>query len=676
VLFESGCSRKAVPRYVDYIMKIIRLSLLTALMLGALLHQSDGQQVLPLTQQLKLAGVMPKGALLYIQARDLSALMKKWLASPVRKDFYGSPSFDAFSRSHLYVKLQNRKADFDQALGFSIGEDRLAELAGGASALSVYDIGKLELVFVTEIPSVKAVQSTMFKAAPQFEQKSASGVPYYLHEVTTDGGRLNQQFCFAYSGGKLIVATTEGLMVRALTAATAGSKESLLSDVMATGTPAAGFSAHDVTLWLDQGKLNKNRHFINYWIYHNTADNEDNSISNIESGLIDLEFASDGMRERRWFVLKTGDGPQPAGKSGISAEDTSALLRFAPPGVGMAEVKGPLRSNQDLGEAASRVLFGKLPDESATGTGTPNTADSTPEASEDHRSERYSQLDERFDMDVDDDSGAQVPATAVPSSSSAARATAPGAAGGATDPAKRFGKNIASLLDSISPAGSCEMVRATTTGLDTKKPFVGFERAVVIEMKVDAILDRTLLERTIADESRSRFVIAGVDSPVVWQDEAAVRYMAQSLLEQGACYCVSGKYLVLASSKEFAKDILRAAATTTTPPATAATKLTGSVELYAVLHIADAQPVFDRLMAKLDRGAAQGEGDNTGAANGDSNSDDSKEDASKEGDQKKEVKFFSDNLSSLIKASGIREVRLQREISGSVMAEQVSYSWK
>jgi hypothetical protein len=665
-------------------MKIIRLSLLTVLMLGALLHQSDGQQALPLEEQLKLAGVMPKGALLYIQARDFSALMKRWLASPVRKDFYASPSFDAFSRSHLYVKLQNRKADFDQALGFSLGEDRLAELAGGASALSVYDIGKLELVFVTEIPRAKAIQSALFKAAPHFEQRSASGASYYVHEVTTDGGRLNQEFCFAYSGSKLIVTTTEGLMARALGAATAAGADSLLSDVLASGKQAPGFSAHNITLWVDQAKLNKNRHFINYWIYHNTGESEDNSISNIENGLIDLDLGSDGMRERRWFVLKAGDAPKPAGKASISAEDAAGLMRFAPAGVGMAEVNGPPRSNQGLGEAVSRTLFGKLPDESATGTGTPNTTTSTQETNGEQRSDRYSQLDERFDMDVDDDTGVQSAAAAVPSAASAS--TSPGInrsgsnSGSAADPAKRFGNNIAAFLDSIAPAGYCEIVRSTTTGLDAGKPFVGFERAVVIQMKSGATVDRTLLERTITDELRSRFIIAGVQPPLEWKDEAAVRYLAQSLLEQGSSYCVSGKYLVLTSSKEFARDILRAASTTAKPVAPAAPKLTGPVDLYAVIHIADAKPVFDSLMAKLDRGASQSDATATSGTDGTTNEDQSQDDQSQDddtqkGDQKKEVKFFSDNISSFIKASAIREVRLQRATTGSVMSERVTYSW-
>ncbi len=192
------------------------LILSIAILILVVSHRSDGQQARPVAEQLKLAGVMPRGAMVYVQANDLSTLMKTWLASSVRSQFYESPSFAAFQKSRIYLKLQNRKKDFESAIGVELNENRLAELSGGASAVSIYDIGKIEMAFVTEVPRVRAVASTLFKQAPQFSERSANGTSYYVRDVTTDGGRLNQQFCFAYVEGKLIVTTTEGLMIRAL----------------------------------------------------------------------------------------------------------------------------------------------------------------------------------------------------------------------------------------------------------------------------------------------------------------------------------------------------------------------------------------------------------------------------------------------------------------------------
>jgi len=156
------------------------------------------------------------------------------------------------------------------------------------------------------------------------------------------------------------------------------------------------------------------------------------------------------------------------------------------------------------------------------------------------------------------------------------------------------------------------------------------------------------------DEMRARFVVGGIDPKLGWQDEAAVRHLAQSLLEQGAAYSVSGNYLVLASSKEFARDILQAASG---PVQAGAPKIDGSLEFYALVRVAEAKPVFDKLMSKLDGKAEDG------AA---SKGEDSEDQA---------AGFFSGNISSLVSASSVREVRIHRETSGKVATERIFYSW-
>ena len=287
-----------------------KLTVLIIVLMTALAHRSDGQQAPALSDQLRLAAVMPRGAMLYLQASDLSALMKTWLASPVRSRFYDSASFAAFQKSRVYLKLQDRKKDIETAIGVGLDENRLAELAGKASAISIYDIGKIEMVFVTEVPRARAVASALFKQAPQFQERSADGTSYYVRDVTTDGGRLNQQFCFAYVDGKLIVTTTEGLMIRAIANIKGAGGESLGSDVVALAETARGFAAHEATMWLDQARLNRNRYFDNYWIHQNAA----GELSNIQTALIDLRFTREGMIENRWF--RVGDRGQVTGDRG------------------------------------------------------------------------------------------------------------------------------------------------------------------------------------------------------------------------------------------------------------------------------------------------------------------------------------------------------------------------
>lgn len=605
---------------------LLRIILLIAIALLALSHQSDGQQPRPVNEQLRLASVMPRGAMVYLQVRDLSALMKMWMASPVHQAFYDSASYKNFEKSNVAMKFQTRKTDFEKALGFGVDESRLAELAGGTSAVAVYDIGKLELVFVTEVAREKAIANTLFKNLPQFQERSAKDGSYYVREVQTDGGFLTQQFCFAHVEGKLMVTTTEGLMIRALANAKTASADSLLTDVLEITKQARSFNAQDATLWLDQGKLNRNPLFRSYWIYGNIKEQAPDSLAKIESGLINLKFDATGVTEQRWFKFTENQ------KSGhLSGEQSTAFLKFAPRDAHLLEMQAT--AGAALNDTASQTLFGKAFDESAAKPENQENEQTEEEnqSSSARRAERYANLDARFDRDVDD---AQTKSKAT--NHAKPKIQAP-----------KSGNPLEAILKSA--VAYSEMARSKD---DVGKPFVHFERAVVVEMK--EAVDKAALERIVAQEMRDRFVVAGVDPQLAWQDEGAVRYLAQALLEQGAAYAISGKYLVLSSSKEFARDILQAAATA--PPAT---KLDGELEFYGVVRIAAAKPVFDKLMRKLDGKVEKPVTKKT--------------DDEESGEA--EIKFFSDNLSSFIAASSIREIRVRRNSDGAIVAERVVYTW-
>ena len=608
--------------------------LLIAIAVLALAHRSDGQQARPVADQLKLAAVMPRGAMVYVQANDLSALMKTWLASPVRSQFYDSASFEAFQKSHVYLKLQDRRKDFETAIGVGLDEKRLAELAGRGSAVSIYDIGKLELVFVTEIPRARAVVSTLFKQAPQFQERSAGGTAYYVRDVATDGGRLSQQFCFAYVEDKLLLTTTEGLMIRAIANAKGATSDSLNGDVVALAELAAGFAAHDVTMWLDQARLNRNRYFGNYWIHHNS----EGELAKIEGALIDLRITREGMSEQRWF--KMGARAQESSASGMPVEQVAGFLKFAPSNAHLVKVHAATAA-EELSAMIEQSLFGALPVESWSPPEIPDRTRSRGYDNDERtRFERYSRLDSRFDVDVDDEQ--------APRRGPAVRERDPGRRN--NDVARSdFTKTVGALLASVSTTSYCELVRSRS---ETGKPFVRFERAIVAQLKPEMTVDRDALEQAIVDELRARFVVAGTQTRLEWQDEGAIRFVAQSLLEQGAAYSVSGNYLVLASSKEFAGDILQAARTTRP----AAERIDSSFDFYALIRVAAAKPAFDTLMSKLD------------------GRDQTTQSRVNKDDEEREVKFFSENISSLVAASAIREVRLTRQ-SGPIVTEQVYYSW-
>lgn len=608
-----------------------RLLILIVISLVALVHRSDGQQARPLSEQLKLATVMPKGAIVYLQTNDLSALLKTWLASPVRSQFYDSASFAAFEKSHAYLKLQDRKKEFETAIGISLDEKRLAELSGRTTAVSIYDIGKLEMVFVTEIPRARAVATTLFKQAPQFQERSADGTSYFVHDVNADGGRLNQQFCFAYVEDKLILTTTEGLMIRAIANSKNSGGDSLAAAVFGMAEQATGFGAHDATMWLDQAALNRNRYFSNYWIHHNIGE-----LANIETALVDLRITRQGMTEQRWF--KTTDTGSSSG--GLATEQIGGFVKFAPTTTQLIQIHAGITPDT-IASSIEESLFGTIPQETWSPPEAPDKTRTETSDEQHTREERYSKLDSRFDIDVDDE---QAPKRGPHSDEPNSRAAiVQEASTGA------FTKSVSALLASISSGSYCELARSRT---EAGKPFVRFERAIVVQLKPDSAINRLELERAVVAELRARFVVNGTQPRLEWQDEGALRFVSQSLLEQGAAYSVAGDYLVLASSREFANEILLSAKAT--PPN--ADKADAAVEFYGLIRLAGAKPAFDALVSKLD--GAQSEPSRK-----------------KNDDDSAEVKFFSGNVSSLVGASAIREVRLTRQSAGALKTENITYSW-
>jgi len=418
--------------------------------------------------------------------------------------------------------------------------------------------------------------------------------------------------------------------------------ESLLPDVVGSAEGAQGFAAHEVTMWLDQARLNRNRYFDNYWIHHNAS----GALAGIESGLIDLRMSRDGLTEQRWFKMGAGGRGPEAGA--VTAEDAGSLLKFAPADTQLVEVHAG--ATDGAAPAVEQALFGKLPNQSWSPPEIPDRTRSSGKDDENTRAQRYSRLDARFDVDVDDE---QAPKRGSGSGSQSSKKR------GSNEPAANdFVKSAGPILRSLASGAYSELARSKT---EAGKPFVRFERAVVIQLKPDATLNHEALERAITDELRARFVVAGTEPKLAWQDDGAVRFVAQTLLQQGAAYSVSDGFLVLASSKEFAIDILQAekqAAKSRSPSAGPSVgKADAPVAFYALVRVAAAKPVFDTLMSKLDGRAPQNKS------------------ARKDDEEERDIKFFSENLSSLIAASAIGEMRLSRQVSGQMMTERVLYSW-
>ena len=130
-------------------MKRILWSAISVLAFGAAAFWAVGQMEQSQTQQ--LPSLMPTGALLSIEARDFSSLLKDWNNSAEKRAWVDGDDYQEFSRSRLLERLSQAQDEFSAAAGIRTADSLLNAMAGKQSCLAIYDIGNLEFLYVTRM---------------------------------------------------------------------------------------------------------------------------------------------------------------------------------------------------------------------------------------------------------------------------------------------------------------------------------------------------------------------------------------------------------------------------------------------------------------------------------------------------------------------------------------------
>src|SRR5438128_9116202 len=139
----------------------------------------------------------PRGALVYAQVSDLPALLRLWDESKLKERYLASTNFRQFQSGHIALKLVQRFQEFDAALGFTLDAAALAGATEKKAAVAVYDIGRMELVFVAPVDAEKALAARFFQDADRFEKTELpDGTVYYSSDVEADRGRQKQKILF------------------------------------------------------------------------------------------------------------------------------------------------------------------------------------------------------------------------------------------------------------------------------------------------------------------------------------------------------------------------------------------------------------------------------------------------------------------------------------------------
>jgi hypothetical protein len=326
----------------------------------------------------------PDGALVYLQISDLPQFIKLWDQSELKEKYLNSTNYNDLQSRHLGIKLQERWTEFSEAVGFPLDWTAVSSLAENKAAVAVYDIGKLDLVFVAPM-NENLFTLTMFNQhAQNFEvQQLEDGTKYYSLEARVDRERQKQKLIFASIKGRFVLATSERLFLRTIAAINGRQRlhdEVYFKDLTARAVP------HLATIWVNQEKLNADYYFKRYFLTSKVED-----LRNIQSGIFDLNIDQNGLRETREFLLK-----QPAQIARISPAVVRDLAGGIPANVPYFRLQ--VADDQRLGEAVYETLFDR---QRAQKTNRKHADDWRFSAYRHYYEPNYYHLDSDFDKEID-----------------------------------------------------------------------------------------------------------------------------------------------------------------------------------------------------------------------------------------------------------------------------------
>jgi hypothetical protein len=237
-----------------------------------------------------LAAFMPAGSLLFLESPDFATLVHDWAKSKEKQKWLESDNYQVFSHSRLFLRLQEAQRQFAIAAGAPPDMALLDSVAGGQSALALYDIGNLEFIYITRMPSVRAVQNVLWTNREKFQPRKAADIPYY---VRTEPEK-NRLVAFATSGDCLLLATREDLMASALGLLSGKSLPRLPDENWYKSAVAAAGRAGDLRLVLNVPLLVKSPHFRSYWIERNIT-----GLKQYSAEVADIHRSATEIREGR-----------------------------------------------------------------------------------------------------------------------------------------------------------------------------------------------------------------------------------------------------------------------------------------------------------------------------------------------------------------------------------------
>lgn len=290
-----------------------------------------------------LAELLPAGALLLLESPDFGDLVTRWHGSPEKTSWLESANYQAFSRSKLFFQLNEAQAEFSAVAGLPTDVSLLDSIAGGESALAIYDIGELGFVYLTRLESARTFETLLWQRRANFESRSAAGVTYFARDDSESG----RSVAFAVIDDLLIVGTSADLVARTIRLTTGETIARLSSEQWySAAAPASNGQSPALRMRYNLTALIRTPHFRSYWIHQNAT-----ALRSYSAGSSELYFTPDGLREERAFV-KTSPTAAPQ----TAPPDLGRVLAAVPSDSDYFRLRGPVAS-QEVAQLFGRKLF-------------------------------------------------------------------------------------------------------------------------------------------------------------------------------------------------------------------------------------------------------------------------------------------------------------------------------
>lgn len=304
---------------------------------------------------------MPSGAQLYLESKDFAGLLRDWNSSREKSLWLKSDNYEVFSRSRLFGRLGDAQGEFAGAAGQQPDMAFLNQIAGKESGLALYDIGKLEFLYITHMPNAQAKQTGLMQSSKNFETRKVGDAVFY---VKSTGGADNgsdersgpaRTVAFAISGDYLLLATREDLLAGALALMQNQNQQALDKDgwfdEITQASANSGKGPGDLRMVLDLSRLVRSPYFRSYWVQQNITE-----MGRYRAAISDLYREHGQFDEERVLLPKSAD-------SGAAVQgDLRQIRQLVPEGAGYYRAESMPEVDRVLEAIDTRLLSRKVHD--------------------------------------------------------------------------------------------------------------------------------------------------------------------------------------------------------------------------------------------------------------------------------------------------------------------------